>query len=153
MPKLFWNIYMNKVNLTSQGDSKAGVSIACSGWAKAACLCSYCCSHHLWFYDRGRLGRVEIATLGVGARAKEGKGGGGGEKKYACPMSLRTLEKGAPDWGGLGEVNWCLSINCESILFIPFSFAPCCGKELFRVRKWRTEIWIFTLLSKKVFWN
>ena len=32
------------------------------GWAKA-CSCSYCCSRHFWFYDRGRLGRVEILTL------------------------------------------------------------------------------------------
>ena len=31
---------------------------------------------HLWFYDSGRLGRVEIVTLTVGARAKEGKGEG-----------------------------------------------------------------------------
>ena len=31
-----------------------------SARAKAACLCSYCCCHHLRFYDRGRLGRVEI---------------------------------------------------------------------------------------------
>ena len=30
-----------------------------------------------------RLGRVEIATLRVGARAKEGKRGGGGEKKIS----------------------------------------------------------------------
>ena len=28
----------------------------------------YCCRRHLWFYDRGRLGRVEIATLRIGAR-------------------------------------------------------------------------------------
>ena len=38
-------------------------------------------------FDRGRLGRVEIVTLGVGARAKEGKGEGGGEKKNT-PFSL-----------------------------------------------------------------
>ena len=39
------------------------------GWAKP-CSCSwYCCSRHLWFYDSGRLGRVEIVTLTVGARA------------------------------------------------------------------------------------
>ena len=37
--------------------------------------CSYCCSHCLWFYDRGRLGRVEIVALRVSARAKEGNGG------------------------------------------------------------------------------
>ena len=40
-------------------------------WAKPACLCSYCCIHHHWFNDRGRLGIVEIATLRVGARAKK----------------------------------------------------------------------------------
>jgi len=35
------------------------------------------------------LGRVKIVTLAVGARAKEGKGAGGGEKKkYACSISL-----------------------------------------------------------------
>ena len=31
--------------------------------AKASCLCSYCWSRHFSFYDRGRLWRVEIATL------------------------------------------------------------------------------------------
>ena len=46
------------------------------GRAKAACLCSYCCNRHLCF-DGGRLGRVKIVTLRVGARAKEGKRGGG----------------------------------------------------------------------------
>ena len=45
------------------------------GRAKAACLCSYCCNRHLC-YDGGRLGRVKIVTLRVGARAKEGKRGG-----------------------------------------------------------------------------
>ena len=35
-----------------------------------------CCSRHLWFYDSGRLGRVQIVTLTVGVRAKEEKGGG-----------------------------------------------------------------------------
>ena len=34
------------------------------------------------------MGGVEIVTLTVGVRAKEGKGGGGGEKKNACPISL-----------------------------------------------------------------
>ena len=51
------------------------------------------------------MGRVEIANLRVDARAKVGKRGGGGEKKYACPISLRTLANGAPDWGGLREVD------------------------------------------------
>ena len=35
-------------------------------------------SRHLWFYDRGRLGRVEIVTLSIGVRVKKGDGGGGG---------------------------------------------------------------------------
>ena len=34
------------------------------------------------------MGRVEIVTVIVGARVKEGKAGGRGEKKYACPISL-----------------------------------------------------------------
>ena len=49
---------------------------------------SCCWSRHFFFYDRGRLGRVEIVTLGdpvgnplgtlwVGVREKEGKRGGG----------------------------------------------------------------------------
>ena len=50
------------------------------GRAKAACLCSYCCNRYLC-YDGGRLGRVKIVILRVGARAKEGKRGRGGEKK------------------------------------------------------------------------
>ena len=37
------------------------------------------------------LGRVEIATLTVGARAKEGKGGGGGEKKIRLPDIIVLL--------------------------------------------------------------
>ena len=36
----------------------------------------------------GRLGRVEVVTLRIGARAKERKGGGGEEKKYAVFPSL-----------------------------------------------------------------
>ena len=58
------------------------------GQAKTACLCLYCtcCSCHLWFYNRGgRLRRVEIAALMVGARAKEGKGGGEGLLS-PCPL-------------------------------------------------------------------
>ena len=51
------------------------------GRAKAACLCSYCCNR-LFCHDGGRLGSVKIVTLRVGARAKEGTRGGGGEKKY-----------------------------------------------------------------------
>ena len=45
------------------------------GRAKAACLCSYCCNRRLC-YDGGRLGRVKIVTLRVGAGAKEGEGEG-----------------------------------------------------------------------------
>ena len=37
------------------------------------------------------MGRVEIATLRVGARAKEGKGGGGGEKKTRLPHIIVIL--------------------------------------------------------------
>ena len=45
------------------------------GQVTAAFLCSYCCNRHLC-YEGGRLGRVKIGTLRVGARAKEGKRGG-----------------------------------------------------------------------------
>ena len=34
------------------------------------------------------MGRVDIATLRGGARAKEGKGGGEGRKKISLPISL-----------------------------------------------------------------
>ena len=73
------------------------------------------------------MGRVEIVTLRVGVRVKEGKGGGGGggggEKKYACPISLffwETLYAGKQSsWlVRQREVDWCLSINGKSILFI-----------------------------------
>ena len=66
------------------------------GRAKAACLCSYCYNRHLC-YDGGRLGRVKIVTLRVGARAKEGKRGGGGEKQitlfvvYIRPFALKAV--------------------------------------------------------------
>ena len=63
------------------------------GQAKAACLCSYCCNRHLCF-DGGRLGRVKIITLRVGAKAKEGKRGG--EKKNTeeeWPCFPRLLPK------------------------------------------------------------
>ena len=39
-----------------------------------------CCNRH-FCYTGGRLGRLKIVTLRVGARVKEGKSGGGGEKK------------------------------------------------------------------------
>ena len=54
------------------------------GWAKP-CSCSLrCCSRHLSFYDSGRLGRVEIVTLAVGAREKGERGRG--EKKYLSSL-------------------------------------------------------------------
>ena len=57
------------------------------GQAKAACLCSYCCNRHLC-YDVGRLGRVKVVTLRVGAREKEGKiGGEKGSKKFSLLSS------------------------------------------------------------------
>ena len=82
---------------------------------------------------------------------------GRGEKntpaRYHCFLGkLRTLANGAPDWCDLGEVDWCLSIKCKSILFIPFSFACNCGKELFWIQKWRTRERFLTLPSKQVFW-
>ena len=60
------------------------------GRAKAACLFPYCCNRHLC-YDGGRLGRVKIVTLRVGARAKEGKRGEGGEKKVRLPDTIVLL--------------------------------------------------------------
>ena len=48
-------------------------------------------SRHLWFYDRGRLGRVEIVTLTVGVRAKKEEGGGWGEKKIRLPDNIVLL--------------------------------------------------------------
>ena len=77
-------------------------SLACSagiflGWAKP-CSCSwYCFSRHLWFYDSGRLGRVEIVTLTVGERLRcEGerrKGGRGRGEKFSSlsPLPPRSL--------------------------------------------------------------
>ena len=61
------------------------VSIACSAglfWVgESLFIGSLPWSRHLWFYDRGRLGSVEIITLSVGVRAKKGEWGVGGEKK------------------------------------------------------------------------
>ena len=58
------------------------------GWrARATCSCSYCCNRHRC-YDGGRLGRIKIVTLRVGARAKEGKRGGEGEKKIFSSLFL-----------------------------------------------------------------
>ena len=61
--------------------------LACSAgvfWAGESCLC---CNRHRC-YDTGRLGRVKIVTLRVGARAKEGKRGGEGEKKIFSSLFL-----------------------------------------------------------------
>ena len=54
------------------------------------------------------------------------------------------MANGAPDWCGIGEVDWCLSVNCKSTLIIPFSFARNCRKELFWIQKYRTQIRILT---------
>ena len=58
-------------------------------------FCLYCCNCHLC-YDGGRLGRVKIVTLRVGARAKEEKRGrrGGGEKVDFCNLTCSTLRDG-----------------------------------------------------------
>ena len=37
------------------------------------------------------MGRVEIVTLRVGVTAKEGEGGGGGEKKIRLPDNIVLL--------------------------------------------------------------
>ena len=50
----------------------------------------YCCNRH-FCYDGGRLGRVKTVTLRVGARAKEGKRGGGGEKRIRLPDIIVLL--------------------------------------------------------------
>ena len=42
---------------------------------------------------------------------------------------LLTMANGAPDWCSIVEADLCLSINCKSILIIPFLFAD--GTELF----------------------
>ena len=74
--------------------------------------------------------------------------------RYHCSFGkLRSLANGAPDWCCLGEVDWCLSIKCKSILFIPFSFACNWGKELFWIQKRRPQGRFLTVLSKQVFWN
>jgi len=64
------------------------------------------------------LGRVEIVTLTVGARAKEGKGGGGGEKKNIAFSLLSSRPLPAPFDSlhlllSLGSFNMALSrANC-----------------------------------------
>ena len=59
-------------------------------------------SRHLWFYDRGRLGRVEIITLSVGVRAKKGEGEGGGEDVFSS-FSLPPLPLTRPISSSLQE--------------------------------------------------
>ena len=61
------------------------------GRAKAACLYSYCGNRHLC-YDEGRLERVKIVTLMVGAKAKEGKRGEGGRGEKN-PLSPRPIPR------------------------------------------------------------
>ena len=66
--------------LYEKSEKRLASSIAVQAYvrrAKAVCLCSYCGK------KKRRLGRVEIATLRVGTRAKEGKRGGGGKKKIS----------------------------------------------------------------------
>ena len=84
------------------GVTSHGLQSACSAgvfwvieWAKA-CSCSYCCSRHLWFYDRGRLGREEIVTVRVGATAKEGKGERGRGEKIRLPDIVSSLSLPPP---------------------------------------------------------
>ena len=83
-PLLFWTPHWPGAGLLpAPGENLVVMQPAVQaylGRAKAACLCSCCCNRHLC-YDGGRLGRVKIVTLRVGARAKEGKRGGRGEKK------------------------------------------------------------------------
>ena len=45
------------------------------------------------------MGRVEIVTLTVGARAKEGKGGGGEEKKILFSLPAPSLAPSPPLFG------------------------------------------------------
>ena len=64
------------------------------GWAKAF-SCLFCCSPYFWLYDKGRLVRVGIAALSVGARLKERRWGGGGEEEgrkiWLAPFPPRFL--------------------------------------------------------------
>ena len=76
------------------------------GRAKAACLCLYFYNCHLC-YDGGRLGRVKIVTLRVGARAKEGKRGVGGEEKIPLPHTPLLLTR--PIFSSLFEFQHALS--------------------------------------------
>ena len=88
------------------------------GWAKP-CSCSwYFCSRHLWFYDSGRLGRVQIVTLTVGARAKEGKGRGGGEKK-------NTESRAVVEWFQFRVISMVFTLIDHSSRLIMVLKSPC----------------------------
>ena len=94
------------INKTWAGQGLAWRRQAYFGQAKAACLCSYFCNRHLC-YDGGRSGRVKIVTLRVGVRAKEGKRGGGGEKKIPLPPNPLLLTR--PIFSSLFEFQHLLS--------------------------------------------
>ena len=77
----------------------------------------------LWHWKIGESKNSNPYGRCEGERRKGGRGRGG--KKYACPISLFFWE--TPHAGKRSswlvrhrEVDWCLSINCKSILFIPF---------------------------------
>ena len=90
---------------------------------------------------------------------KKERGRGRGEKNTPAQLSLFFWEtpnagKRSPRLGRLrGSSLIILSINCKSILFIPFSFTRNCGKELFWIKKCRTQKRILPRMSKQVFWN
>ena len=75
------------------------------------------------------MGRVEIVTLTVVARAEEGKRGGGEKKstpaRYHCSFGkLHTLANGAPDWCGIGKrIDACqLTVNLYCLFRFRQSF-------------------------------
>lgn len=75
----FWQLYRRKVKKRLA----ASIKLACSTgvcWAGESCLFMFVL---LKKKTKWRLGRLEIATLRVGARAKEGNGRGGGERKIS----------------------------------------------------------------------
>ena len=113
-------------------------SLACSagiflGWAKP-CSCSwYCFSRHLWFYDSGRLGRVEIVTLTVGARLKvrgrkKERGEGEGRKilfslspPLPAPFDSPHLLLSSGSFNmALSRANWALKENARLAILLFF---------------------------------
>ena len=62
------------------------------------------------------MGRVEIATLTIGARAKEGKGGGGGEKKNTLfsLLSPRPLPSHFHDYT-LTVISWLRKLKWKQV--------------------------------------